>query len=81
MLIESTTTIHALKEWAVAIDALEAGQTIMLFVKVVLMNMERRFQVAHDQILLYPTYEHQQAFMLKAESSQSCLSRHSRLAS
>ncbi|MBD6617772.1 DUF1802 family protein [Komarekiella sp. 'clone 1'] len=61
------TTIHALKEWAVAINALESGKTIMLLRKGGIHERSGRFQVAHEQILLYPTYEHQQAFMLKAE--------------
>ncbi|AFZ23975.1 hypothetical protein Cylst_1703 [Cylindrospermum stagnale PCC 7417] len=62
-----TTTIHALKEWAVAVNALECGQTIMLLRKGGIHEHHGRFQVAYNQILLYPTYEHQQAFMLKAE--------------
>jgi hypothetical protein len=61
------TTIHALKEWAVAVNALESGKTIMLLRKGGIHERSGRFQVAHQQILLYPTYEHQQAFMLKAE--------------
>jgi hypothetical protein len=61
------TTIHALKEWAVAVNALESGKTIMLLRKGGIHERNGRFQVAHEQILLYPTYEHQQAFMLKTE--------------
>jgi hypothetical protein len=61
------TTIHALKEWAVAVNALEGGQTIMLLRKGGIHERGGRFQVAHERILLYPTYEHQQALMLKAE--------------
>ncbi|MCG6134941.1 MAG: DUF1802 family protein [Nostoc sp. LLA-1] len=65
--MELTTTSHALKEWAVAINALEHGKTIMLLRKGGIREKNGRFQVAHEQILLYPTYEHQQALMLKAE--------------
>lgn len=65
--MELTTTSHALKEWAVAINALEHGQTIMLLRKGGIHEKNGRFQVAHEQILLYPTFEHQQACMLKAE--------------
>ncbi|MBD2386605.1 DUF1802 family protein [Cylindrospermum sp. FACHB-282] len=61
------TTIHALKEWAVAVNALESAQTIMLLRKGGIHERNGRFQVAHNQILLYPTYEHQQALMLKAD--------------
>ncbi|WP_298916674.1 DUF1802 family protein [uncultured Nostoc sp.] len=67
MLMELTTTFHALKEWAVAINALENGKTIMLLRKGGIHERNGHFQVAHKQILLYPTCEHQQAFMLKAE--------------
>lgn len=61
------TTTHALKEWDVAVDALERGKTIMLLRKGGIKEEGNRFKVAHDQILLYPTYEHQQPNLLKAE--------------
>ncbi|MBE8986575.1 DUF1802 family protein [Nostoc sp. LEGE 12450] len=67
MLMELTITSHALKEWAVAVNALESGKTIMLLRKGGIHERNGNFQVAHKQILLYPTYEHQQAFMLKSE--------------
>jgi hypothetical protein len=65
--MELTTTFHALKEWAVAVNALESGETIMLLRKGGIHERGGRFTVAHEQVLLYPTYEHQQSFMLKAE--------------
>ena len=61
------TTINALKEWFVAINALESGKTIMLLRKGGIHEKNGRFQVAHEQVLLYPTYEHQQPFLLKSE--------------
>ena len=64
--MESTIT-HALKEWAVAVDALERGKTIMLLRKGGIKEDGNRFQVAHNQILLYPTYEHQQPNLLKVD--------------
>lgn len=64
--MQSTTT-HALKEWAVAVDALERGKTIMLLRKGGIKEEGNRFKVAHNPILLYPTYEHQQPNLLKAE--------------
>lgn len=64
--MQSTTT-HALKEWAVAVDALEQGKTIMLLRKGGIHEQGGQFQVAYDQILLYPTYEHQQPFLLKPD--------------
>lgn len=62
--MQSTTT-HALKEWAIAVDALEQGKTIMLLRKGGIHEQSGGFKVAHDQILLYPTYEHQQPLLLK----------------
>ncbi|BAY38113.1 hypothetical protein NIES2111_24580 [Nostoc sp. NIES-2111] len=67
MLTQLTQTVHTLKEWAVAINALESGKTIMLLRKGGIKEKNRRFQVAHEQVLLYPTYEHQQPSLLKAE--------------
>ncbi|MBD2440387.1 DUF1802 family protein [Nostoc sp. FACHB-110] len=61
------TTISALKEWSVAINALESGKTIMLLRKGGIHEQNGRFHVAHEQVLLYPTYEHQQPFLLKSE--------------
>ena len=61
------TTSHALKEWAVAIKALEAGKTIMLLRKGGIHERGGSFYVAQRDVLLYPTYEHQQGFMLKPE--------------
>ncbi|NJL80168.1 MAG: DUF1802 family protein [Richelia sp. RM2_1_2] len=63
------TTNHALKEWSIAINALESGETIMLLRKGGIHEKGGRFRVAHHQVLLYPTYEHQQTFMLKADYS------------
>ena len=62
-----STTIHALKEWAIAVEALEQGKTIMLLRKGGIHEQGGRFKVAHDQVLLYPTHEHQQPFLLKPE--------------
>ena len=64
---ESTKTVHALKEWTIAVNALEVGKTIMLLRKGGIHEQSGRFQVAHEQILLYPTYEHQQPFLLQPE--------------
>jgi len=68
--MQSTTTHAALKEWAVAVDALECGKTIMLLRKGGIHEQNGRFKVAHAQILLYPTHEHQQPFLLKPEYAE-----------
>ncbi|MBP5973124.1 DUF1802 family protein [Brasilonema sp. CT11] len=64
---ELIMTNHALKEWAVAINALETSKTIMLLRKGGIHERHGRFEVNHKQILLYPTFEHQQPFLLKPD--------------
>ena len=63
------TTSYALKEWAIAINALETGKTIMLLRKGGIHEKGGSFRVAHNRVLLYPTYEHQKTFMLKTDYS------------
>ncbi len=58
---------HALKEWAVAVNALGDGKTIMLLRKGGIQEQQGHFQVSNADVLLYPTYEHQQPFLLKPE--------------
>ena len=60
-------TTHALKEWAVAVDALEEGKTILLLRKGGIREEGGSFKVAWDEVLLYPTFEHQQPDFLKPE--------------
>jgi len=62
-----TVTNHALKEWNIAIQALEQGETIILLRKGGIREQGGKFQVDHDKILLYPTFEHQQPTLLKPE--------------
>ena len=63
----SSPLIHALKEWAIALEALEQGKTIMLLRKGGIKESQGKFLVPRDRILLYPTYEHQQPTLLKPE--------------
>lgn len=58
---------HALKEWQVAVTALEQGETIVLLRKGGLREVQGRFTIAHQHILLYPTYEHQRSHLVKAQ--------------
>ncbi len=60
------TTTHVLKEWAVATDALERGETITLLRKGGIREEGKHFRVAYDEVLLYPTHEHQQPHLLKS---------------
>lgn len=66
-MMEMTHTTHVLKEWAVAVDALECGETIMLLRKGGIREEGKHFRVANDEVLLYPTYEHQQPHLLKPQ--------------
>ncbi len=61
------TICHGLKEWNIAIEALEQGETIMLLRKGGIREQGGKFQVAHQQILLYPTFEHQEPALLKSQ--------------
>jgi len=57
----------ALKEWNVAVNALETGKTIVLLRKGGIREDGGHFNVNHQQVLLYPTFEHQQPELLKPE--------------
>lgn len=61
------TIYHALKEWNVAVQALEQGQTILLVRKGGIREAGGKFTLDHQQILLYPTFEHQKPELLKPE--------------
>lgn len=65
MVIVSQQIKPALKEWAIAVEALSRGKTIMLLRKGGI--RERNFRVQHKQMWLYPTYEHQKPHLLKPE--------------
>lgn len=59
--------IQALKEWQIAVEALEQAQLIMLLRKGGLREEGGKFTVPADRVLLYPTYEHQQPQWLKPD--------------
>jgi hypothetical protein len=56
---------HALKEWAVAVEALERGETALVIRKGGI--REKAFAVANRRFLLLPGYEHQRPELLKPE--------------
>jgi hypothetical protein len=62
----STQVTSALKEWAVVIQALNVGETILLLRKGGIREENGRFEVKCDRIWLFPTYEHQQPDLLKS---------------
>ncbi len=55
----------ALKEWQVAVQALEQGETILLLRKGGIRESGGKFTVERDRVCLYPTFEHQQPALLK----------------
>jgi hypothetical protein len=57
----------ALKEWQIAVRALEAGETIILLRKGGIREDRRQFQIKQPWVWLYPTYEHQKPELLKPE--------------
>jgi hypothetical protein len=59
--------VHALKEWQIAVNALEQGHLILLLRKGGIREGKRRFSIEQNPVLLYPTFEHQQADLLKPE--------------
>jgi hypothetical protein len=63
----TNVSVCALKEWNVAIEALEAGETIVLLRKGGIREDKRHFQVRQSWAWLYPTYEHQNPELLKPE--------------
>ncbi len=56
---------HTLKEWAVAVKALELGETALAVRKGGI--REKAFAVANRRFLLLPGYEHQRPELLKPE--------------
>jgi hypothetical protein len=58
---------NALKEWNVAVNALDNGKTILLLRKGGIREQGGNFNVHHQRVLLYPTFEHQQPELLKSE--------------
>src|SRR5688500_294159 len=57
----------ALKEWATVCHALETGRQVILLRKGGIYESAGEFQLEHRQFLLFPTYLHQNANMLKPE--------------
>lgn len=59
----------ALKEWAVVCRALEIGRQIVLLRKGGIQEAAGGFELEHPQFLLFPTYLHQNAQMLKPDEA------------
>ena len=70
--VETTLTLpfacdQALKEWAVAIQALGAGQQALIIRKGGIREDSNRFEVKFPRFLLFPSFEHQQEGLLRPE--------------
>lgn len=65
-----TTLTAALKEWAIAVEALAQGKTIVLLRKGGIREQGGSFAIEHPQVWLYPTYEHQKPHLLKPEYAE-----------
>ncbi len=57
----------AFKEWAITVEALSQGKQILLLRKGGIHEEGKDFRVIHPEFLLYPTYEHQRADLLKPD--------------
>jgi len=55
----------ALKEWSVAVDALAAGETMLLLRKGGIKEEGGKFSADAEQVVLLPTFEHQKPELLK----------------
>ena len=65
-----TSTRTALKEWAVATEALGKGEQILLLRKGGIREEHRDFRIEHPEFLLFPTFEHQRSDLLKPNARQ-----------
>jgi hypothetical protein len=55
----------ALKEWAVTVRALAEGEQLITLRKGGIREENKHFEVAHDRFFLYPTFDHQQAGLVR----------------
>ena len=63
-----TSSGLALKEWAVAVEALAKGEQILVIRKGGIDRSDKNFRVVHPSFLLYPTFEHQRQDLVMASS-------------
>ena len=70
-----TAIAWMLKEWAIAVDALLAGEMILLIRKGGIREKAPSFEIPSDRGLLFPTYEHQYAEALRPPYGARLFSR------
>ena len=61
----------ALKEWAVAVKALGRGEQTLILRKGGIHRDDRDFRLVHPEFLLFPTYLHQKAELIKPEHHET----------
>ena len=64
------TTKHALKEWAVAIDALRTGEALVTVRKGGIREEAREFRMEHRAFMLFPTFDHQNVAQLQPQYAE-----------
>ncbi|HXT34749.1 MAG TPA: DUF1802 family protein [Chloroflexota bacterium] len=67
---EELTTQHALKEWAVAIDALRTGEALITVRKGGIREEAREFRMEHRAFALFPTFDHQNVEQLRPQYAE-----------
>jgi hypothetical protein len=67
----SPTCAAALKEWAVAVEALGTGRQVLILRKGGIREENNRFEVLFPEFLLSPSFEHQQYGLLKPEHAEA----------
>jgi hypothetical protein len=67
--LRSSATRHALKEWAVVVEALRRGRQVFLLRKGGIHEPHGRFRAAHEEFFLVPTQEHQKLEWLAPEAA------------
>lgn len=60
----------ALKEWSAVVEALGAGEQMLLLRKGGIRDPGGSFRVEHREFLLFPTWEHQQEGLIRPEFRQ-----------
>ena len=66
----------ALKEWASAVTSLGRGEQILVLRKGGIHREDRDFRFVHPEFLLFPTFEHQKAELIKSEFQNTLRSTH-----
>jgi hypothetical protein len=60
----------ALREWAVAVKALEAGRQIIVLRKGGISEETKEFRLESPRFYLFPSFEHQRPHLVKPEASE-----------